>query len=141
MDAARLHKVVDEQIRRLKEQGIVVPENFRTKLKRDVIKNYASNYRLVSRTTLESIIRMCKLWKPYLASEEDWNKLVCEKLLEMYRIHAAVISTHEDLPSYIGNATAIAPNVNLPECRTTWTCFTGEIFGQDGFGSPKLELN
>ena len=71
MDAARLHKVVDEQIRRLKEQGIVVPENFRTKLKRDVIKNYASNYRLVSRTTLESIIRMCKLWKPYLASEED----------------------------------------------------------------------
>lgn len=141
MDAARLHKVVDEQIRRLKEQGIVVPENFRTKLKRDVIKNYASNYRLVSRTTLESIIRMCKLWKPYLASEEDWNKLVCEKLLEMYRIHTAVISTHEDLPSYIGNATAIAPNVNLPECRTTWTCFTGEIFGQDGFGSPKLELN
>lgn len=141
MDAARLHKVVDEQIRRLKEQGIVVPENFRTKLKRDVIKNYASNYRLVSRTTLESIIRMCKLWKPYLASEEDWNKLVCEKLLEMYRIHAAVISTHEVLPSYIGNATAIAPNVNLPECRTTWTCFTGEIFGQDGFGSPKLELN
>lgn len=140
MDAARLHKVVDEQIRRLKEQGIVVPENFRTKLKRDVIKNYASNYRLVSRTTLESIIRMCKLWKPYLASEEDWNKLVCEKLLEMYRIHTAVISTHEDLPSYIGNATAIAPNVNLPECRTTWTCFTGEVFLQNGFGSPKTEI-
>ena len=128
MDAARLHKVVDEQIRRLKEQGIVVPENFRTKLKRDVIKNY----RLVSRTTLESIIRMCKLWKPYLASEEDWNKLVREKLLEMYRIHAAVISTHEDLPSYIGNATAVAPNANLPECRTTWTCFTGEVFLQNG---------
>lgn len=140
MDAARLHKVVDEQIRRLKEQGIVVPENFRTKLKRDVIKNYASNYRLVSRTTLESIIRMCKLWKPYLASEEDWNKLVCEKLLEMYRIHTAVISTHEDLPSYIGNATAVAPNVNLPECRTTWTCFTGEVFLQNGFGSPKTEI-
>lgn len=140
MDAARLHKVVDEQIRRLKEQGIVVPENFRTKLKRDVIKNYASNYRLVSRTTLESIIRMCKLWKPYLASEEDWNKLVCEKLLEMYRIHTAVISTHEDLPSYIGNATAIAPNANLPKCRTTWTCFTGEVFLQNGFGSPKTEI-
>ena len=140
MDAARLHKVVDEQIRRLKEQGIVVPENFRTKLKRDVIKNYASNYRLVSRTTLESIIEMCKLWKPYLASEEDWNKLVCEKLLEMYRIHTAVISTHEDLPSYIGNATAVAPNVNLPECRTTWTCFTGEVFLQNGFGSPKTEI-
>ena len=140
MDAARLHKVVDEQIRRLKEQGIVVPENFRTKLKRDVIKNYASNYRLVSRTTLESIIRMCKLWKPYLASEEDWHKLVCEKLLEMYRIHTAVISTHGDLPSYIGNATAIAPNVNLPECRTTWTCFTGEVFLQNGFGSPKTEI-
>lgn len=140
MDAARLHKVVDEQIRRLKEQGIVVPENFRTKLKRDVIKNYASNYRLVSRATLESIIRMCKLWKPYLASEEDWNKLVCEKLLEMYRIHTAVISTHEDLPSYIGNATAVAPNVNLPECRTTWTCFTGEVFLQNGFGSPKTEI-
>ena len=140
MDAARLHKVVDEQIRRLKEQGIVVPENFRTKLKRDVIKNYASNYRVVSRTTLESIIRMCKLWKPYLASEEDWNKLVCEKLLEMYRIHTAVISTHEDLPSYIGNATAVAPNVNLPECRTTWTCFTGEVFLQNGFGSPKTEI-
>ena len=140
MEAARLHKVVDEQIRRLKEQGIVVPENFRTKLKRDVIKNYASNYRLVSRTTLESIIRMCKLWKPYLASEEDWNKLVCEKLLEMYRIHTAVISTHEDLPSYIGNATAVAPNVNLPECRTTWTCFTGEVFLQNGFGSPKTEI-
>lgn len=140
MDAARLHKVVDEQIRRLKEQGIVVPEDFRTKLKRDVIKNYASNYRLVSRTTLESIIRMCKLWKPYLASEEDWNKLVCEKLLEMYRIHTAVISTHEDLPSYIGNATAVAPNVNLPECRTTWTCFTGEVFLQNGFGSPKTEI-
>lgn len=140
MDAARLHKVVDEQIRRLKEQGIVVPENFRTKLKRDVIKNYASNYRLVSRTTLESIIRMCKLWKPYLASEEDWNKLVREKLLEMYRIHTAVISTHEDLPSYIGNATAIAPNANLPKCRTTWTCFTGEVFLQNGFGSPKTEI-
>lgn len=140
MDAARLHKVVDEQIRRLKEQGIVVPENFRTKLKRDVIKNYASNYRLVSRTTLESIIRMCKLWKPYLASEEDWHKLVCEKLLEMYRIHTAVISTHGDLPSYIGNATAVAPNVNLPECRTTWTCFTGEVFLQNGFGSPKTEI-
>jgi hypothetical protein len=140
MDAARLHKVVDEQIRRLKEQGIVVPENFRTKLKRDVIKNYASNYRLVSRTTLESIIRMCKLWKPYLASEEDWNKLVREKLLEMYRIHTAVISTHEDLPSYIGNATAVAPNANLPECRTTWTCFTGEVFLQNGFGSPKTEI-
>ena len=140
MDAARLHKVVDEQIRRLKEQGIVVPENFRTKLKRDVIKNYASNYRLVSRTTLESIIRMCKLWKPYLASEEDWNKLVREKLLEMYRIHTAVISTHEDLPSYIGNATAVAPNANLPECRTTWTCFTGEVFLQNGFGSPKKEI-
>lgn len=140
MDAARLHKVVDEQIRRLKEQGIVVPENFRTKLKRDVIKNYASNYRLVSRTTLESIIRMCKLWKPYLASEEDWHKLVCEKLLEMYRIHTAVISTHEDLPSYIGNATAIAPNANLPKCRTTWTCFTGEVFLQNGFGSPKTEI-
>ena len=76
----------------------------------------------------------------YLASEEDWNKLVCEKLLEMYRIHAAVISTHEDLPSYIGNATAIAPNVNLPECRTTWTCFTGEVFLQNGFGSPKTEI-
>lgn len=140
MDAARLDKVVDEQIRRLKEQGIVVPENFRTKLKRDVIKNYASNYRLVSRTTLESIIRMCKLWKPYLASEEDWNKLVREKLLEMYRIHTAVISTHEDLPSYIGNATAVAPNANLPECRTTWTCFTGEVFLQNGFGSPKTEI-
>ena len=140
MDAARLHKVVDEQIRRLKEQGIVVPENVRTKLKRDVIKNYASNYRLVSRTTLESIIRMCKLWKPYLASEEDWNKLVREKLLEMYRIHTAVISTHEDLPSYIGNATAVAPNANLPECRTTWTCFTGEVFLQNGFGSPKTEI-
>lgn len=140
MDAARLHKVVDEQIRRLKEQGIVVPENFRTKLKRDVIKNYASNYRLVSRTTLESIIRMCKLWKPYLASEEDWNKLVREKLLEMYRIHTAVISTHEDLPSYIGNATAVATNANLPECRTTWTCFTGEVFLQNGFGSPKTEI-
>lgn len=140
MDAARLHKVVDEQIRRLKEQGIVVPENFRTKLKRDVIKNYASNYRLVSRTTLESIIRMCKLWKLYLASEEDWNKLVREKLLEMYRIHTAVISTHEDLPSYIGNATAVAPNANLPECRTTWTCFTGEVFLQNGFGSPKTEI-
>lgn len=140
MDAARLHKVVDEQIRRLKEQGIVVPENFRTKLKRDVIKNYASNYRLVSRTTLESIIRMCKLWKPYLASEEDWNKLVREKLLEMYRIHTAVISAHEDLPSYIGNATAVAPNANLPECRTTWTCFTGEVFLQNGFGSPKTEI-
>ena len=140
MDAARLHKVVDEQIRRLKEQGIVVPENFRTKLKRDVIKNYASNYRLASRTTLESIIRMCKLWKPYLASEEDWNKLVREKLLEMYRIHTAVISTHEDLPSYIGNATAVAPNANLPECRTTWTCFTGEVFLQNGFGSPKTEI-
>ena len=140
MDAARLHKVVDEQIRRLKEQGIVVPENFRTKLKRDVIKNYASNYRLVSRTTLESIIRMCKLWKPYLASEEDWNKLVREKLLETYRIHTAVISTHEDLPSYIGNATAVAPNANLPECRTTWTCFTGEVFLQNGFGSPKTEI-
>ena len=140
MDAARLHKVVDEQIRRLKEQGIVVPENFRTKLKRDVIKNYASNYRLVSRTTLESIIRMCKLWKPYLASEEDWNKLVREKLLDMYRIHTAVISTHEDLPSYIGNATAVAPNANLPECRTTWTCFTGEVFLQNGFGSPKTEI-
>ena len=140
MDAARLHKVVDEQIRRLKEQGIVVHENFRTKLKRDVIKNYASNYRLVSRTTLESIIRMCKLWKPYLASEEDWNKLVREKLLEMYRIHTAVISTHEDLPSYIGNATAVAPNANLPECRTTWTCFTGEVFLQNGFGSPKTEI-
>ena len=140
MDAARLHKVVDEQIRRLKEQGIVVPANFRTKLKRDVIKTYASNYRLVSRTTLESIIRMCKLWKPYLASEEDWNKLVREKLLEMYRIHTAVISTHEDLPSYIGNATAVAPNANLPECRTTWTCFTGEVFLQNGFGSPKTEI-
>lgn len=140
MDATKLSRVVDEQIRRLKEQGIVVPENFRTKLKRDVIKNYASNYRLVSRTTLESIIRMCKLWKPYLASEEDWNKLVREKLLEMYRIHTAVISTHEDLPSYIGNATAVAPNANLPECRTTWTCFTGEVFLQNGFGSPKTEI-
>lgn len=140
MDATRISRTVDEQIRRLEEQGIVVPENFRTKLKRDVIKNYASNYRLVSRTTLESIIRMCKLWKPYLASEEDWNKLVCEKLLEMYRIHTAVISTHEDLPSYIGNATAVAPNANLPECRTTWTCFTGEVFLQNGFGSPKTEI-
>ena len=83
---------------------------------------------------------MCKLWKPYLASEEDWNKLVREKLLEMYRIHAAVISTHEDLPSYIGNATAVTPNANLPECRTTWTCFTGEVFLQNGFGSPKTEI-
>lgn len=83
---------------------------------------------------------MCNLWKHYLASEEDWHKLVCEKLLEMYRIHTAVISTHEDLPSYIGNATAVAPNANLPKCRTTWTCFTGEVFLQNGFGSPKTEI-
>lgn len=140
MDATRISRTVDEQIRRLEEQGIEIPVNLRARLKRDVVKNYASNYRLVSRTTLESIIRMCDLWKQYLASEEDWNKLVCEKLLEMYRIHTAVISTHEDLPSYIGNATAVAPNANLPECRTTWTCFTGEVFLQNGFGSPKTEI-
>ena len=140
MDATRISRTVDEQIRRLEEQGIEIPVNLRARLKRDVVKNYASNYRLVSRTTLESIIRMCDLWKQYLASEEDWNKLVCEKLLEMYRIHTAVISTHEDLPSYIGNATAVAPNANLPKCRTTWTCFTGEAFLQNGFGSPKTEI-
>jgi|GEM_PF-2503153 hypothetical protein len=140
MDATKLSRVVDEQIRRLEEYEIKFPANLRSRLKKEIVKNYASSYRLVSRTTLESIIEMCNLWKHYLASEEDWHKLVCEKLLEMYRIHTAVISTHEDLPSYIGNATAVAPNANLPECRTTWTCFTGEVFLQNGFGSPKTEI-
>lgn len=140
MDATKLPRVVDEQIRRLEEHEIKIPANFRSRLKKDVLKNYTLNYRLLSRTTLESIIRMCDLWKNYLASEEDWHKLVCEKVLEMYRIHAAVISTHEDLPSYIGNVAAVAPNANLPKCRTTWTCFTGEVFLQNGFGSAKTEI-
>lgn len=91
MDATKLSRVVDEQIRRLEEHEIKFSANFRSRLKKEIVKNYASSYRLVSRITLESIIEMCNLWKHYLASEEDWHKLVCEKLLEMYRIHTAVI--------------------------------------------------
>ena len=58
MDATNLSRVVDEQIRRLEEHEIKFPANFRSRLKKEIVKNYASSYRLVSRTTLESIIEM-----------------------------------------------------------------------------------
>ena len=40
MDATKLSRVVDEQIRRLEEHEIKFSANFRSRLKKEIIKNY-----------------------------------------------------------------------------------------------------
>lgn len=44
---------------------------------------------------VDAIVFACNLWKEYIANTVDYNHLICEQILNMVRIHAAVIATRD----------------------------------------------
>lgn len=115
----------------LKELEIPTTKEWEKTLKKE-IKEKA--YPALSKDVVKAVIGICEYWKPYLASNEDFYDLVREKILSMYCYETAVISSHQELNSFVGKNRGLNENP-LPHCVTIWAKKNGTQIIRDGFGS------
>lgn len=80
--------------------GVDVPENFPEELCTAYFTFHSGELDL-SFDTVDAIVFACSLWKEYIAKTLDYNRLICEQVLSMIRIHAAVIATRDIVKSDI----------------------------------------
>lgn len=71
-----------------------VPENFPEELCTAYFTFHSGELDL-SFDTVDAIVFACSLWKEYIAKTLDYNHLICDQVLSMVRIHAAVIATRD----------------------------------------------
>ena len=69
----------------------VIPD-FSKKLKEAHDEHHSSRKLSLSFYVLDSIVTSCDMWHEYLASQDDYNLLVCEEIFSMARIDTSVIS-------------------------------------------------
>ena len=74
--------------------GVDVPENFPEELC-TAHTTFRSSEFSISFGIVDAIVFACSLWKEYIAKTVDYNHLICEQVLSMVRIHAAVIATRD----------------------------------------------
>ena len=115
----------------LNENGIVVLENFDKEIITAARK--FNNGKLPSVTAIENVLKICKYWKKYCVSEEDYHMLVCKKCYEMARIQCAVISSLEEQQSSI-NLYCQVKKEQLPEFTTNVANHV-RAFVYEGMGS------
>lgn len=115
----------------LKEFEVPTTKEWENTLKKEINEKA---YPALSKSVVKSVIEICEYWKPYLASEEDFYELVREKILSMYCIQTAVISSHPELKSFVGRKCGLNEKP-LPYCVTIWVKKSGTKIIRDGFGS------
>lgn len=108
----------------LEEEGIKIPRNFKRTLFKKMNRFYSSE-KTIQKEAIEAVLKICREWKPYLADENEFHKLVCEKVYSMVSIHSAVISSSSRLNAYIGNICELKEGVVLPEKMSTVATFEG----------------
>lgn len=122
-------------IKLLNNSGISVPKGYEENLLRNAEK-YGG---IPKMKCIEAIIKACKPWKPYVADDEEYSKLVCKKIVGMMKIHTAVISSHPENRAYIGNICSIKQP--LPKCMTTLATFDdAKAYIRPEFGKEMREL-
>ena len=115
----------------LNENGIQLLKNFDKDIV-DAARKF-NNGRLPSEKAIENVLKICKYWKKYCVSEEDFHMLVCKKCYEMARIQCAVISSLEEQQSSIHLYCKVQKE-QLPEFTTTVANHV-RAFVYEGMGS------
>lgn len=72
--------------------GIRVVPEFSKRLKEAHNQYHSSRKFDISFNVVDSIVASCDMWLFYLASNEDYDLLVCQEIFSMARIHTSVIS-------------------------------------------------
>lgn len=80
--------------------GVEVPEDFPEELGA-AHATFHGNEFSISFDSIDAVVSACDLWKEYIAKTTDYNRLICEQVLSMIRIHAAVIATRDIVKSDI----------------------------------------
>lgn len=73
---------------------IDVPEDFPEELCAAYATFHSYEFHM-SFDVIDAIVFACNLWKEYIANTVDYDHLICEQILNMVRIHAAVIATRD----------------------------------------------
>lgn len=74
--------------------GVDVPETFPEELCAAYATFHCGEFH-ISFGIVDAIVFACSLWKGYIAKTVDYNHLICDQVLSMVRIHAAVIATRD----------------------------------------------
>jgi len=107
---------------------INTPEDFPAALKREFYKNYASDKNSsISFVTLDSIVRSCEKWLPYLEDRKSFELLVCLEVLSMAKIHSSVISARNIYQKQVAEGVRIKEGVSIPSRFTTIVTFHGNL--------------
>ena len=74
--------------------GVDVPENFPEELCTAHAVFHNGEFH-ISFELVDAIVYACSLWKEYITKTVDYNRLVCEQVLSMLKIHSSVIATRD----------------------------------------------
>lgn len=124
---------------KLREEGIILPPDFIDKLIANTMKYYGGVAPSIK--SIRAVLKICRYWKKYCIDENEFSKLVCQKVYSMARLHgAAITSDRNDETCYLGKLCILRPGTILPQHTTTSATYGGNSIIQEGFGGAFLEF-
>ena len=105
-----------------------VPDNFEKVVKENM---RTGDIMRITERDAEELQKILEFWKPIFVDKNSYAKLAVECMLSLTRNHCAVVSTNEELESYVGKYGGV--NLDASVFKNNYTITTAFSLGSEAF--------